>query len=184
MWMASRPALDRPFGVAANLGRQINTAADESRPALAADGRSLLFTSNRSGSLGANDLWTCERASPKGQFGRPVNLGPTVNSTADDTRPVLSSDGRVLLFGSKRSGGSGGWDLWMSTRASRNKPFGPPVNLGPNVNSSANDYAPALSADNRLLVFSSGRPGGSGDTDLWMVQLELPAGVSQTTTER
>ena len=58
-------------------------------------------------------------------------------------------------------------------RTSLNEPFGPPVNLGPNINSSSNELSPALSADGRLLVFSG--------HDLWMVKLELPADASQDT---
>jgi len=46
--------------------------------------------------------------------------------------------------------------------------FSEPVNLGPIVNSSSNDFAPALSGDGLTLLFGSDRPGGQGSYDLWM----------------
>lgn len=41
------------------------------------------------------------------------------------------------------------------------------LNLGPNVNSSAKDYAPVISADGNTLYYTSDRPGGYGNTDIW-----------------
>ena len=46
--------------------------------------------------------------------------------------------------------------------------FGTPKNLGPQVNSSVNEYDPALSADGLELYFQSSRSGGSGDSDLYL----------------
>ena len=59
-----------------------------------------------------------------------MNLGPTVNSSAWDLSARESADGLTLLFHSQRSGGIGGEDIWMSTRATKNDPWGKPVNLG------------------------------------------------------
>ena len=68
----------------------------------------------------------------------------------------------TLVFQSDRAGGQGSNDLWMSTRAASTKPFGEPVNLGPSVNSAADDARGCLSADSRTLYFTSQRPGGHG----------------------
>ena len=56
----------------------------------------------------------CARASLRKPFGRPVNLGPTVNSTSADSHPALSADGLTLFFCSDRPGGQGRKDLWMA----------------------------------------------------------------------
>lgn len=98
----------------------------------------------------------------------PVNLGPVVNSPFVDNLPELSKDGLSLYFTSARPGGSGALDLWVSRRVTEDAPWGPPVNLGPTVNSSANDAAPNLSADGHYLFLTSNRPGGLGSNDIWV----------------
>ena len=88
-------------------------------------------------------------------FGTPTNLGSTVNSQSDDTAPSISADGLSLFFDSFRSGGSGGQDLWVTTRATISDPWGTPVNLGTTVNSSSHDAQPNISSDGLSLYFSS-----------------------------
>ncbi len=102
-------------------------------------------------------------------FGRPVNIGPVVNSPSNETDPFISSDGLALYFKSYRPGGIGSSDIWKTTRKSTNDPWGNPVNLGVPVNSPSYDIAPALSYDGLTLYFASNRPGGSGELDIWMV---------------
>ena len=68
-------------------------------------------------------------------FGEPTNLGSPVNTSYRDGLACTSSDGLSLFFASQRSGGYGGWDLWISTRATTEDPWQEPVNLGPKVNS-------------------------------------------------
>ncbi|NQT14659.1 MAG: PD40 domain-containing protein, partial [Planctomycetes bacterium] len=167
LWMCTRASSDGPFDRAVNLGPTVNSSSHEARPALFSDGLALLFFSERSGGQGSRDLWMCTRESSDGPFGRPVNLGPTVNSSSYEGGPALSSDGLTLLFHSSRSGGKGSRDLWMCTRASSDGPFGRPVNLGPTVNSSREDGGPALFSDGLTLLFHSSRSGGKGSRDLW-----------------
>jgi hypothetical protein len=59
-----------------------------------------------------------------------------INSSSGDGGPNLSNDGHVLFFQSGRPGGLGAQDIYMSRRADPNDDvgWGPPVNLGPNVN--------------------------------------------------
>ena len=45
--------------------------------------------------------------------------------------------------------------------------FQPPENLGPEVNSSYDESAAAISSDGLTLIFNSERPGGEGGPDLW-----------------
>ncbi len=99
----------------------------------------------------------------------PVNLGPTVNTSGNDSGPCISHDGLTLYFNSNSLGGYGGLDIFVSHRASVNDPWGTPQNLGPNVNSSGNDNAPALSPDEHWLYFQSGRPGYGG-SDLYVAR--------------
>ena len=81
-----------------------------------ADGRELLFWSPRAGGPGGNDLWMSTRQTIHDSCSPPVNAGTALNSVFDDVTPSLSWDGRTLSFASNRPGGSGGNDLYMSTR--------------------------------------------------------------------
>jgi Tol biopolymer transport system component len=108
-------------------------------------------------------------AAPKySDWSEAVNLGPVVNSPANDFAPHISRNGLSLYFASTRDGGFGGEDLWVSQRASRDDPWGPPVNLGPVINTGALERSPALSRDGHFLFFATSRPGGFGGLDIWV----------------
>jgi Tol biopolymer transport system component len=89
-------------------------------------------------------------------WGTPTNLGPIVNTSSGESRPCISADGLAVYFSSNRSGGYGDYDLYVTTRATTYDDWDPPVNLGPNVNSSTTDNEPDISADGLTLYFSSG----------------------------
>jgi len=97
------------------------------------------------------------------EWSEPVNLGPIVNSSANDANAALSPDEHALYFVSNRTGGLGGTDIWVSRRQCLRCPWETPVNLGAPVNTDAAEGAPTLSADGRLLFFFSGRQGGNLD---------------------
>ena len=106
-------------------------------------------------------------------LGTPTNLGQTVNSSAYDEAPSISADGLTLYFNSNRPGGYGTFDLWMTTRSTKESTWSPPENLGPTVNSSAREGGACISADGLLLYFNSTRPGGYGPAlwgDIWMTE--------------
>ena len=77
----------------------------------------------------------------------PVNLGPVINSSDNEAGATLSRDRLALYFASNRPGGFGLADLFVSQRASVEDPWGLPVNLGPVLNSAAEDTNPNLSRD-------------------------------------
>ena len=99
-----------------------------------------------------------------------VNLGPKVNSTANDGCPAISRNGLSLYFASTRAGGQGGLDIYVSRRESFEDPWEAPVNLGPTINTSSNEFCPALSTDGHLLFFASNRVGGCGGIDIYVTR--------------
>lgn len=103
----------------------------------------------------------------------PVNIGVFINSTSDDDGPAISADRLSLYFNSNRPGGSGGQDIYVAQRDDEEDPWGSPVNLAM-VNTSANEFAPAFSHDERHMFFASNRPGGKGGFDLWVSFREDP----------
>lgn len=87
----------------------LNTASNDQMPNVSRDGRELVFVSDRPGTLGALDVYRSTRSSTSGAWSTPVNVGPTVNTAAPESRPSLSGDGLRLHFG--RAG-----DIWVSAR--------------------------------------------------------------------
>ena len=107
-------------------------------------------------------------------FSEPVNLGPTINSTARDEEPGISADGLSIYYCSLRSGGRGNYDLWVTTRTTTESNWAAPLNLGSPVNSSSDDFSPDISADGLELYFGSNRAGGSGTYDIWVAKRTTP----------
>ncbi len=160
----------------------VNTEADELGPELSADGRSLYFSSNRAGGLGEYDLWVVYRG-PDG-WETPVNLGPEVNSRYNDIGPGLTPDGSLLYFASNRpkadqtdAPGPEAWasavredldrrDYDLFTAPIIDARAGPAAPLT-ELNTTANETAPAVSPAGDFVYFSSDRPGGQGGYDLY-----------------
>ncbi|MEP6741196.1 MAG: hypothetical protein ABJB61_01760 [bacterium] len=102
----------------------------------------------------------------------PVNLGAAVNSAFSDQGPSISKNGLSLYFTSNRPGGFGGFDMYVSQRASVDDPWGAPVNLGATLNTAFDEGNQAFSRDGHFLFFQSKRPGGLGLIDIWVAQRE------------
>jgi len=172
LWVTTRATKADKWGIPVNLGPTVNSSSQVPHGAtISSDGLSLYFASNRAGGSGSWDLWVTTRATLSDPWGPPVNLGSTVNSSNADIYPSISSDGLLLFFDSGPAGGFGDYDLWVSTRKTTDDQWGTAVNLGPPVNTSADDGAPNVSADGRTLYFSSNRPGSYGSWDLWQAPI-------------
>ncbi len=168
IWMSRRASRGAQWGTPVNVGAPINTSAGEIGPKISGDELILVFASDRAGGQGSYDLWMSTRATIQDDWGAPVNIGGIVNSGSFDHSPILSSDERALVFTSNRPGGFGGYDLWMTTRKTHSDPWGPPVNLGPGINSWGHEDAASISDDARMLYFLAHTPpGGFGGYDLW-----------------
>jgi hypothetical protein len=170
IWVTTRETVQEPWAQPVNLGPSINTAADESPGDISPDGLTFYFTSNRSSGLGSYDTWVTTRATIQDPWGEPVNLGSTINSSAGDLGGRISADGLEFYFISNRPGGSGGYDIWVTTRATIQNPWGNPVDLGSGVNSPVWDYSPAPSPDGLRLFFSSNRPSQHGVWAIWVAE--------------
>lgn len=94
-----------------------NSPGRDFDPAFSRDGRFVYFCSDRPGGIGKDDLYRV--AVTATGFGTPENLGPQVNSAASEYAPMLSPDGRRLLFSSDRPGGAGRHDLYTARSKGR-----------------------------------------------------------------
>lgn len=112
----SEQMADGSFGPAV-LVTELSGPTIDTRPSIRHDGLEIFFHSDRTGSIGPGfDLWVATRESTLDAWSTPVNLGNTINTAFLEQHPYLSSDGKTLFFTSDRPGGSGGPDLYMSTR--------------------------------------------------------------------
>lgn len=130
------------------------------------DGRSLYFTGCYwPQGNGSCDIYVSRL---EGAFWKtPGHLNREVNTNSWDSQAVVSSDGRYLYFASKRPGGKGGSDLWVSKKENGGG-WGKPVNLGDSINTVGDEMAPFLHADGKTLYFSSDGWPGLGGYDLFV----------------
>jgi hypothetical protein len=103
------------FGPATPVAALNDVAANDIQPNVRKDGREVVFSSNRTGTLGAQDIWVATRPTVHHPWSAPVNLGTAVNTAAAETRPSLSRGGGTLLFG-RSPGPEGMSDIYLSTR--------------------------------------------------------------------
>ena len=168
LWVTTRATTEDLWGEPNNLGPTVNSEYEQVYPSLSADGLSLYFASTRAGGAGGYDLWMTTRETTSDAWGEPVNLGPSVNSSAFDMAPSISSDGRVLFFW--RSAGAN--EIWMTTRATTQDDWEPAVKLEPPTNTLLRrDGTPNLSADGSTLYFASDRLPSQGGIDLYQVPI-------------
>jgi outer membrane protein OmpA-like peptidoglycan-associated protein/Tol biopolymer transport system component len=152
-----------------NLGEPMNSGAWDAQPTISPDGKTLVFTSRRSGGLGMADLWTSTRRD-NGTWTMPVNLGDSINTDLDEFGPFLHPDGKTLFFSSAGHPGMGGKDIFYSKK-NANGTWGKPVNIGYPINSKGDEIQMIVSADGKKGYFSSDREGGVGQRDIYTFDL-------------
>lgn len=101
---------------------------------------------------------------------------PSFNGVALDGCPFVSRDDTTFYMASRRDGGLGGIDIWVSTRVKAGDPWGAPVNVGAPINSGANDFCPTISRDGHTFFFVSNREGGCGGDDVYTARLRNTTG--------
>ena len=135
-------------------------------PTLSSDELKLFFASERKNGLGGKDLWIAERESSNDKFGRPRNLGPTVNTEGDELYPYMRNDS-TLYFASNGHGGMGGLDIFVTTLDSLGE-WSEPINLKHPFNSIGNDYGISFHPNEERGFFISNRDSKNGlDDDIY-----------------
>lgn len=127
-----------------------NSPGRDFDPAFSRDGRFVYFCSDRPGGIGKDDLYRVA-VTPVG-FGTPENLGPAVNSAHDEYAPMLSPDGKRLLFSSDRPGGAGRHDLY--TARTKRAGFKAAAPLAGAINAAGDEFDASFLSDSRTIVFA------------------------------
>lgn len=156
--------VDGKYTLAQNMGYPINTERNEGTVSLSADGQYIFYTAcNRPNGKGSCDLYLSKLDG--NSWSEPINLGPPVNTSSWESQPSLSFDGKVLYFSSNRPGGYGASDIWYTTF--KNNRWTPPVNAGPEINTSGDEQSPFIAKDDQTLYFNSDGHAGMGGIDLF-----------------
>ncbi|MDH5380772.1 MAG: OmpA family protein [Cyclobacteriaceae bacterium] len=155
------------------LGSNINSRFVESTASITPDGKTMYFASNKPGGYGGFDIYKSEKDN-SGNWGRPVNLGPRVNSKYDEDAPFIHPDQVTLFFTSDGINSMGGRDIFRVKMV--NGEWTKPYNMGYPVNTTANDNYFTLTADGKKGYFSSDRIGGQGGQDIYSI--DMPDGDS------
>lgn len=153
-----------------SIGSAVNSPDDEYWPSITADGSTLMFTRQNRSQNGMDPRISQEDfyVSHLGNNGWTIatNAGAPINTGSNEGAQTLSSRGNYMYFTAcDRSGGLGSCDLYFS--AFDGGKWTIPVNAGSPVNTQYWESQPSVSADDRVLFFSSNRPGGIGGKDIW-----------------
>lgn len=145
----------------------------ESTASITPDGKTIYFASDRVGGQGGLDIWKTTQQS-NGTWSTPANLGPEVNSKANEDAPFIHPDQKTLFFTSDGHSTMGGRDIFVTKLV--NAKWTSPENMGYPVNTTANDNYFTLIADGTRAYFSSDRKGGMGSQDIYY--LDMPANAA------
>lgn len=140
----------------------------EASASLAPDNDIIYFSSDRPGGFGGKDIYFSRRL-PDNSWGKPMNLGPPVNTEYDEDAPFIHPDGKTLYFSSKGHTTIGGYDIFRSSMDEKYN-WSIPENLGYPINSVDDDIYFVMSLDGKNGYYSANRPNGYGDQDIYMIR--------------
>ncbi len=120
IWVAYK-SVEGTWGKPVNLGEPVNTKFSERSPFIAADGKTLYFSSNGHPGFGNHDLFM-SRKLEDGTWSVPVNLGSPINAEGDDVFPTIPARGAQMYYSSQRSNPKGDLDIYQVTLPTRFRP--------------------------------------------------------------
>jgi hypothetical protein len=151
----------------------INSRFNETHASVNADKTMMLFTSDRNGGEGGLDIYMVRKL-PNGNWGRPQNLGPNVNTIYDEETPMIHPDGKTLYFSSEGHNSMGKFDIFYS-KMNADSTWSDPVNIGYPINTPDDDFffVPTV-VENRAYMASSRFDKNFGGSDLYLIEYEEP----------
>ena len=133
-------------------------------PSMSPDETFLVFASDMPGGLGGKDLWKVSYDSKGKKWGKPSNLGYTINTPGDDMFPFIAEDG-TLFFASNGHVGMGGLDIFRCEKSGDT--WGTPNNLKFPINSAGDDFGVYSDPKGEHGYLTSSRSGGKGADDIY-----------------
>ena len=151
-----------------SLSNEINTTNDEGTPSVPGNLKSMYFTQCNFEENISSSCRVMESKKDGKNWSKPdvVNLSDHKKDTSDFVHPSISKNGLALYFSSNRSGGYGGYDIWVTTRSSLESNWSSPKNAGSVVNTAGDEVFPYIRNDS-ILYFSSNGHVGMGGLDIF-----------------
>lgn len=153
-----------------NMGNNINSEYDEYLPSLSLDEEMLVITVQvpktnfYGGSKYQEDFFISQKNNENWNPRESIN---DINTEKNEGAQSLSADGKFLYFSAcNRDDSFGECDIYFSQKTSTG--WTKPKNIGPSINSKYWEAQPSISPDGKELYFASNRPGGYGNSDIWV----------------
>lgn len=167
IWMTARTS-DSTWSSPVQLNNPVNSTAQDGSACITGN-NSLYFISRRGGGMGGSILYRSKLLD--NAYSQIENMGFIIKTTKEESEPYMASDESYLIFISgSRPGGYGGWDLWICFRNSDNS-WSTPVNMGPEINTSKDEYGPRVTHDGKYLFFT--RETRGKDMDIYWVSSSI-----------
>ena len=167
--VVSRKDSNGNWTIPVSISKNINSKFNEGTCTISADGRTLIFTSciGRRG-YGNCDLFYSKKVGD--EWSVPINLGPEINSSAWESQPSLSADGRILYFISDRRDGIGGRDIYYSRKTDDGR-WSQAENMGQPINTPFDEISPFIHVNGRTLFYATNGKPGFGGFDIFKSEL-------------
>ena len=155
------------WGKPKQLNSDINTKYRESHVAIAPDGNSMYFTSDRPGGFGGLDIYVIKKL-PNGKWSEPQLLPAEVNTPKDEEYPFVHPNGSTLYFNSKGHENSGGYDVFFS-KINDDGSYSKAENMCSPINTHDNDICYSLSCDGKTAYIAAIREDTKGEYDIYVI---------------
>lgn len=161
-----------------NLGKEVNSKYEDFYPFITQSQGTLYFSSRReenplksinSQGYFTSDIYVSE--AKEGQWKKPKNLGPVVNSDANEQCVYVMPNGKKMIIFQDNENVTG--DIY--TVPLQKLLQQPPVVLVEPINTEFREFEGCITEDENMLIISSDRSGGFGETDLYVFH-KLPNG--------
>lgn len=174
----AKDMMANPVDVAiTNMGEEINSVNDDYAPSIAADGKTLIFTSRRPDTKGGmidvegdykyfEDIYISTLDVKTNTWNEAEPARGSLNSEGHDACLNIAPSGKeIFVYRNNEDTRSG--DIFVSKQSANGK-WGAPKNIGPMINSSYFESSASLSPDGNTLYFVSERKGGIGNGDIYV----------------
>ncbi|QYA26341.1 hypothetical protein G3I01_12765 [Gramella sp. MT6] len=154
IWYVERNKIDDEWSAPINLGKPINTKADEFYPSVTNSGN-LYFTRPNPDNKSEDDIFYSQFIN--NSYADPTVLDDAINTKGYEFNSYIAPDESYLIFsGYNREDGLGSGDMYISTRSKDGK-WSKAKNLGKGINSDQMDYSPFVDTTTGILYFTSRR---------------------------